>query len=310
MEAEQKAGLKTIGITQGTFNDCKSALNKFIIFLTVIMHQRMKSMQSGLGLTASCGNVYSEEQKNGTFNFMTKNNTLQDDIVWEKDTKSTLNAKTRILSQDRLNSTKEVCFPISAINQIANNADKWAIELGLPSSHPARKIKKVLEDVVDKMIDSVVFNTENGAKFELQSISCIGIKELESGEKHVYVKTQNSDIYQVMSRKADKTIVPMVLAKGENYSNIHLDHVIRMEEILAIFAVLFPFLKELTDLFRKLKVSSIKSKERRQAVIAHIKDNFSDKYASEMGQLSKELEIPGKLIKLEVIYHKDNMEKH
>lgn len=311
MEAEQNAGLVNVSIAEGTFNDCKSALNKYKVFLIAKMRLTVNTPMQGTGIedmgkiewqTEDVRDVINMEDNDITYSFITKRDNAE----------RTLNVKGRIISQDRLNKDidKEVCFPVRTIKYIADNAADWADVLGLPESHPARRVKNAVDTWVEKLVDGIVFLLEKGMHIHLADVEQIGLEEIEQERHSVYVVTKCGDKHRVMSRRADGNIVPLILEKGESYSDITIDHVFRMEDILNDMAELLPFMKELTDLFRKLEQGDIRSAQTRNAVKKHIRKNFGKEYAQKMEQLIKEIELLGKIISLEIMYRKDNQAKH
>lgn len=283
---EKKTEMHNVTVEKNTYSDCRSALNQFIMFLNTQF-------------------VGMQPHKITTTKYPT-------DIKWEDENpRKALNIDGRLTTQDRLNQVEEkLNFPIRIITQIANNASTWADNIGLPQDHPARKLKQTMEDWLDELVNGIIFLIDCNKQVRLPYIEKIGFHEFEPGKKHVYVMLKESnEIDQVMTRKANGTITSMVLYNDEKYSHIAFDHVYRMEDILKDLKPAFPFLKELTDLIRQLNSGGIRSTETRQTVIAHIQKNFGI-YAPKMQMLIDELNKLSRIISLEAIHKKDNLEKH
>lgn len=285
VSSEQSNVSSSVKLSKRYLDDCKSALRKFKWFLIKEQYVRPNPPKKQPLL-------------------------IPNDIVWSSQPRKDMNIDQRLISQDRLNTKedKPTNFPIRLIDQIANNADKWAAEIGLPTDHPAYTLKGKKEAWLDNSINNIVFLIEGDKQVVFSDISKIGSKTLDDGKKAVYIQLLNNEIHQVMSRSTIG-ITPMILTEDDDLKSIALDHVYRMEDVLNDLGDAFPFLRELTSLFRKLNKGNIRGAETRQAVRDHIHTQFLS-YADKLEDMLSDLNKIGRICALEAMYHKDNLDKH
>ena len=282
---EQKTGYYKTNLSGGYLSDCKSAIKKFHWFL---ISEKNPIKLKSIG------------DKN-----------IPSNIIWSTKAPSIdVNGNARLTTQNRVNTTSDVNFPIRIINTIATNAEKWANVSNLPKNHPARALQTAKQEWVESSINNTIVLIDGKRCVTLQDVDRFGTSQLVSGEKHVFIRMKCSgDIHQVYSRDVSNQTYPMTLAADENFSAMALDHVYRMQDILNDLGDAFPFLKKLTRLMRQLKKGRIASTETKDQVLRHIEQNFAQ-YAGDMQQLIDELNKIGRVVSLELMYHKDNLNKH
>lgn len=283
---EQKTGFYKTNLSNRYLRDCKSAIKKFNWFLI--------------------------SKKDSVQRQPIVNKNIPSNIIWStKNPIVDINGNSRLTTQNRVNNTSQVNFPIRIINEIATNAEKWADLAQLPKNHPARAVKKVKQEWVDSSLNNTVVLIDGDRHVILQDIDSFGTAQLASGKKYVYIRMKNSgDIHQVYSRNVSDQTYPMTLAANEDFSAMVLDHVYRMQDILNDLGDAFPFLKKLTRLIRQFKIGNIGSTETKNNVLQHIDQNFATIYAGDMQQLIDDLNKIGRVVSLELMYHKDNLKKH
>lgn len=287
LKLKGKYNLDKIELSKGTFADCLSAFRKYCWFLRAVQPS-----------------TYLSNNTHSTFNSA--------NIIWSDNPRKELGADFRLKTQSRLNQdeNKKANFPSKLIDQIANNASKWADNCGLSSDHPSRLLKDQKEKWLDNLVNKIIFLIEDGKQVRFEDIDKIGTQKIPTGGFHVYLMMKNSGtIHQVLTRKKNGSRELMVLP-DEKLSNIAIDHVYRMEDLLLDLQDAFPFLKKLTALIRSTQIGDLRSKERTQAVRQYIEDHFKDEYADDMKQLIKELHIMENVITLEAITKKNNLDKH
>ena len=291
---EQDSGILNVKLAKGTLNDCKSAFKKYYWFLKSVQ-VKTRGVLPSLDI----------------FTFGTVPNAAE--IEWVDDVKKALNIKARLSTQDRINkdTSKTANFPIRIIMQLAANVESWADKLNLPSDHPSRSLKDTVDSWLEDTINNIVFLVSGNCQVRLSDIDKIGTLRISENETLVYIMIAGSgEIRQVMTRVKSGCLKPMVLSGDDGMNAIVLDHVYRMEDLLRDLADAFPFMQKLTSLIRRLEKNGVRSADTRKEVLLYIENNFNNEYADKMQELSDELKKMGKIVSLEAIYKKDNLDKH